>query len=380
MSQFEVRPTALHRYAGSMQHYADDEVRGAGPFCRRYAGQTGGLHGVLGELAGPLTALAGGFADHYDTLATMWVTTGQQLSSTAADYRRADDDSSARLDRSYPGGVGVHDAEADGEASLPGLDYSGWHGRGPASDPAAAIRDGMSLDAKIVDVVFHRITHHHITDPLDAMVGNWDTLRAAADAWRTLRGRWLGFGSTMSDYASGIDHLWDGHAASAFQTWARRFAGAMQGEGEICGGVALVLDRLADEFERRYTQAVGLIQDVIHKLESAGVTAALPYIGEVQIAKKVQESVTTFAKAVGLAEDVTQLVARTRATIDGFHRLVAAVDLVATAPARVTAAVGGVAHLVGAAPAVTSHLSHLRYEPHLAYGGPSAPHFSNSHA
>jgi hypothetical protein len=379
MTTFEVMTRPLTQYGTAMADYGD-EVDKAAPFCREWAGQTQGLTGpVLSQLAGPTREVANGLADRYDALARNWVATGQQLEATARSYHETDQSSRARLDASYPGGAGgIHDAEADGHASLPPLTYGSWSGERPPSDPGEEARDSFSFEIKAVDGLFHKVTGWHLTEPIDALAGNWKTLDAQAAAYDTIREAFLGFGDTMTGFATAADHVWDGQAATAFQTYARRFGNGLRGEAEVAGAVAIVLRKLSSEYGAIYQSCVDLIKGIVRQLEGAAATALVPVLGEINAVRKVKATVQKFLEAKKLVDQARRVVQVAEGTLRNLVRVVKVYEKGAKAVDAVKGKIDFAKKAVGAAgnaPGVASNLAGLLHQPTYGYGGPTAPNY-----
>lgn len=378
MTTFEVMTRPLTQYGSTMAEYGA-EVNRAAPFCREWAGQTTDLTGpVLSQLAGPSRAVATALADRYDALARNWVVTGQQLEATARSYHDTDQDARARLDATYPGGRGAHDAEADGEASLPALSYGSWSGERPPSDPGAEARDSLSFEIKAVDGLFHKVTGWHLTEPIDALAGNWKTLDANAAAFDTIRKGFLGFGETMDGFAKAADHVWDGQAASAFQTYGRRFANGLRGEAEVAGAVAIVLRKVSSEYGAIYQSCVDIIKAIARQLEQAALTALIPVVGQLNAVNKVRATVQKFLEAKKLVEKARKVAKVAEFALENAVRIVAIAEKGASKVDAAKEKIDFAKNAIGAAkdaPGRARNLAGLLQAPTNGYGGPTSPNY-----
>lgn len=237
----------------------------------------------------------------------------------------------------------------------------------------------MDIDVKAIDWLFHEATGHHITEPIDALVGNWTTLWADGAAWDQISGGWKQLGANLADFAGQIDHIWDGEAEKTFQVYMQRLADALKGEADLAAGIAKVLGLLGDKFESLASQAVDMMQSVIHQVESAVIWLAGLWwcgVGEAAAAEKAGEALDDFMKTWKLVNRLIKLVKFAHKAMMAYYKFKALLEKVLSLPSVVDGKISDLKsdlHAVGATPGILGDLSHLPQEPITSYGGPSAP-------
>lgn len=387
MAGFKVNHSLLDSYGSSI--WVDGiGLCDQGLYAREYAGRTDGFTGVLALLT-PLVdgsdpgSVTGALATHYDQLDDIVSKTGEAVQRTAKMYATTETANARRLDSSAPTVHDGHDVAGDGKAhyrqpgGMPAETFPS-----PSSDPSLEARNNMAIDVKAIDWLFNKATGHHITDPIDAIVGNWTTVQADAASWGTIGkifGYWAG---DLQQLASAIDQVWDGNAAATFQAYMTRLTGAVKGEGDVAGALELLLNKVASELESTFNGAVSLLQSVIHQVEAAALLLAATWwtgVGDAAAVEKAGEALDDFMKTWRIVNAVIKLVKLARVAMLAYYKIKDIVEKVISVPSMISNDIGDIKtglHDIGAAPGVLQNLEALPKEPTVAYGGADAPGIS----
>jgi hypothetical protein len=381
MSDLQVEIPKLRQFGHKFETFGSDNVGNTGEATRSQAGQTSDMDGLLDVIAPAVKLVADKFGDHYDDLAVVVTKTGTALAKTADDYAKVDKAVASAMDRRA---VSVGD-ESDSPIGSGGA----WSEQtvlgmchGAQADPAAEIRSNMSADVRAIDWVFSKFTGHHITEPIDALVGNWTTLTARGLAWQDTSNMLKAHGEDMLTNTANVDGVWDGVAATSFKAYGTRLGEGFKAESEIPLGIKVALDKLAQQWEELYQQCVDLLQDVIHDVEIGAAALAAGWwcgIGEAVAAKKCEEALVAFYRAYKITMMVKHVIQAANLAVKGFEKLVDAWDLATQIPETIDGAVDSIKDLMsdlGAIPDHLNNLSHLGDTPTSPYGGPNAPGIS----
>jgi hypothetical protein len=167
------------------------------------------MDGLLDIIAPAIHETAVVFGRHYDDLAEVVAGTGTALVTTADEYARVDHAVAEAMDRDAVAVGDRTDAPiGSGGAWSEHHVHASCHGIDP--DPAQKIRDGMDADVRAIDWVFHKFTGHHITEPIDAIVGNWTTLTSRGESWADVSRMLEAHGDDVLANTAAIDGVWDG--------------------------------------------------------------------------------------------------------------------------------------------------------------------------
>ncbi|PZS32256.1 MAG: hypothetical protein DLM58_10190 [Pseudonocardiales bacterium] len=378
MAGFSVEADSLIWFGEQFKYFGETDMAEVGPYVTRYAGQTEEMYGVLASLAPGIELLAQTFGDHYTALATVVSGTGSGLVQTGQDYARTDQASNAAADATAPLVGDQTDVTADGVVSFQ-TSVRSLSPTAPGPDPGQAIRSNMDADVVAIDWLFAQVTGHHITEPLNDLVGNWTALTAQGAAWGQAGEALIAYGENIKYNADQVDHVWDGVAARTFKEYGHRLGDGMKGEGEICLAVKLVLDQLAEAFEQIFQTCVDHLESVVHQVEiAAAFLAALWWcgVGEGVAGVTLAGAISDFELAYGVASTVRRVITAVDVAIKAFQALADLFHLVSDLPAAVSGEIEDIEQLirdVGAIPGVLVDISHIPAEPTDAYGGPGEP-------
>ena len=343
MGELQVEIPRLRAFGTQFHTFGTSNVGQTGRTTRVDAGQTSDMDGLLDIIAPAIHETAVVFGNHYEAVARVVAGTGTALVKTADDYAKVDRAVAQAVDAKAVQVGSRHDEPiGSGGAWSEHHVYATRHAIDP--DPATKIREGLDADVRAIDWVFHEFTGHHITEPIDQIVGNWTTLTARGESWADVSRMLKAHGDDVLANTANVDAVWDGVAATSFHEFGVRLGNGLHAESEIPLAIQDALGQLADTWETLYHQCVDLLQSVVHDVEIGAVALAAGWwcgVGEAVAAKKCEEALVAFYRAY----KIVMLV----------KHLVTAADL----------AVKGLAKL--------ADLSHLGDTPSRPYGGPSAP-------
>jgi hypothetical protein len=378
MSVLQVDIPRLRAFGTHFHTFGVVNVGATGPATRTEAGATGDMDGLLRVIAPAIHETAVVLGDHYDDVARVVAATGTALVRTAEDY--------ARVDHAVAGAMDGHATSVESGTDAPFSSGAAWSEHrvsptchAPDPDPARRIREGMDADVRAVDWVFHKFTGHHITEPIDAIVGNWTTLTARGEAWSDVSRMLRAHGDDVLANTAHVGGVWDGVAASAFHEYGVRLGDGLHAESEIPLGIRYALSQLAEKWECLYRQCVDLLESVVHDAEIAAAALAAGWwcgVGEAVAAKKCQESLVAFYRAYKILMLVRRLISAAELAVKGLRGLADLCHLATHVPEVVNDEVTRLEDLAGALGAVPGHLgdlSHLWDTPTAPYGGPRAP-------
>ena len=378
MSELQVEIPQLRAFGGHFHTFGVSNVGATGQATRVEAGQTADMDGLLDVIAPGIHATAVAFGNHYDDLAGVIAGTGTALIRTADDYAHVDHAVAEAMDRSAVSVGGQHDAPiGSGGAWFEHRVYASCHAI--ESDPAARIRHGMDADVRAIDWVFHKFTGHHITEPIDKIVGNWTTLTARGESWADVSRMLTAHGDDVLLNTANVDGVWDGVAATSFHEYGVRLGNGLHGEAEIPLAIQYALGRLADTWESLYRQCVDLLQSVIHDVEIGAVALAAGWwcgVGEAVAAKKCEEALVAFYRAYKIVMLVKHVIQAADLAVKGFEKLVDLYHLATHIPEAIAGEVATLKDLIGELGSIPTHLDHLDHlgdTPTSPYAGPGAP-------
>jgi hypothetical protein len=381
MSELQVEIPQLRAFGGHFHTFGVSNVGRTGEATRVEAGQTVDMDGLLDLIAPAIHATAVAFGNHYDDVATVIAGTGTALAMTADDYAHVDHAVAEAMDRRAVSVGRQKDAPiGSGGAWSEHFVSASCHAIEP--DPATRIRHGMDADVRAVDWVFHKFTGHHITEPIDTIVGNWTTLRARGDSWRDVSRMLSAHGDDVLANTANVDGVWDGVAATSFHEYGVRLGNGLHAESEIPLAIRYALDQLAHNWESLYKQCVDLLESVIHDVEIGAAALAAAWwcgLGEAVAAKKCEEALVTFYRAYKIVMLVKYVVQAANVAVKGFQKLVDLYHLATHMPEAISGEVARLKDLIaelGSIPTHLDHLSHLGETPASPYGGPLAPGIS----
>ncbi len=378
MSELQVQIPKLRAFGHKFEEFGTNVVPRTSENARFQAGSTGDMSGLLDLIAPAIHEVAEMFGDHYDDIANVITKTGTALVKTADDYAKVDMTVGRAMDKSAVA-VGDQTDEPIGsggawsEHQVMGKCY------GAEPDPAEKIRSDMAIDVQAIDWVFNKFTGHHITEPIDSLVGNWTTLTARGLAWQDTSAMLKAHGDDMLANTANVDGVWDGVAATTFKEFGTRLGQGLQGESEIPLALKAVLDKLAESWEELYQQCVDLLEEVIHDVELAAAALAAGWwcgVGEAVAAKKCEEALVAFYKAYKIVMMVKHIITAADLAVKGFKKLRDAYDIATHIPEKVEGAIDDLGDLMaelGAIPDHLNNLSHVGDTPTSPYGGPRAP-------
>lgn len=379
MSELQVQIPKLRGFGHKFETFGTGAVSRTGPNTRMQAGMTSDMDGLLDLIAPAIKIVADKFGDHYDDLAKVVEGTGTALVKTADDYAKVDLTVAQAMDKKAVSTGGVTESPiGSGGAWSETTPLGQCHGA--MSDPAAEIRGHMDADVKAIDWVFNKFTGHHITEPIDSIVGNWTTLNARGLAWQDTSNMLKAHGDDVLTNAGNVDGVWDGVAATSFKAYGTKLGDGFHAEAEIPLAIKIALDKLASSWKELYQSCVDLLQDVIHDVEIGAVALAAGWwcgVGELVAAKKCQEALVAFYRAYKIVKMVKHVITAASLAVKGFEKLVDAYDLATHIPEKIDGEIEKLKDLMsdlGAIPDHLDNLSHLGDTPASPYGGPNAPH------
>jgi hypothetical protein len=381
MSELKVEIPQLRAFGRHFHTFGLSNVGATGEATRVEAGHTADMDGLLDLIAPAIHATAVAFGDHYDNVAAVIAGTGTALTRTADDYAHVDHVVAEAMDRKAVSVGHQQDAPiGSGGAWSEHLVYATCHA--VESDPAARLRHGMDADVRAVDWVFHKFTGHHITEPIDQIVGNWTTLTARGKSWQDVSRMLRAHGDDLLANTANVDGVWDGVAATSFHEYGVRLGNGLHAESEIPLAIKFALDQLAVTWEALYQQCVDLLESVIHDAEIGAVALAAAWwcgLGEAVAAKKCEEALVAFYRVYQIVILVKQVIEAANLAVKGFERLVDLYHLATHMPEAISGEVARLRDLIaelGSIPTHLDHLSHLGDTPTTPYGGPGAPGIS----
>ena len=378
MSDLQVEIPQLRAFGTQFHTFGVGNVGATGEATRVEAGQTADMDGLLDIIAPAIHETAVVFGRHYDDLAKVVAGTGTALVATADDYATVDQAVARAMDKRAVAVGDQTDAPiGSGGAWSEHHRYASCHGIDP--DPAKKIRDGMDADVRAIDWVFHKFTGHHITEPIDAIVGNWTTLTSRGESWADVSLMLKAHGDDVLANTAHVDGVWDGVAASSFHEYGVRLGNGLHAESEIPLAIQYALGQLADRWESMYRQCVNLLESVIHDVEIGAAALAAGWwcgVGEAVAAKKCEEALVAFYRAYKIVMLVKHVISAANLAVKGFQKLADLYHLATHIPEAVDGEIGRLEDLIGALGSIPEHLddlTHLGDTPTGPYGGPRAP-------
>ena len=378
MSEVQVEIARLRAFGTRFRSFGVGNVGATGQATRVEAGQTADMDGLLDIIAPTIHETAMVFGHHYDDVARVVAGTGTALVRTADDYAKVDHAVARAMDKEAVSVGTLTDAPIGSGGSWSEHQVpAGCHDIDP--DPAKKIRDGMDADVRAIDWVFHKFTGHHITEPIDAIVGNWTTLTARGESWADVSRMLKAHGDDVLANTANVDGVWDGVAATSFHEYGVRLGDGLHAESEIPLAIQYALDQLAEKWESLYQQCVHLLESVIHDVEIGAVALAAGWwcgVGEAVAAKKCEEALVAFYRAYRIVMLVKHVITAANLAVKGFQKLVDLYHLATHVPEAVEGEITELKDLVGALGSIPEHLdrlSHLGDIPTTPYGGPRAP-------
>jgi hypothetical protein len=378
MSELQVEIPQLRAFGTQFHTFGVGNVGATGEATRVEAGQTADMDGLLDIIAPAVHETAVVFGNHYDDLAQVVAGTGTALVTTADDYAKVDHAVAQAMDKDAVAVGGQDDAPiGSGGAWSEHRIFASCHGIDP--DPAKKIRDGMDADVRAIDWVFHKFTGHHITEPIDALVGNWTTLTSRGASWADVSRMLKAHGDDVLTNTANIDGVWDGVAATSFHEYGVRLGNGLHAESEIPLAIQYALGQLANRWESLYKQSVNLLESVVHDVEIGAAALAAGWwcgVGEAVAAKKCEEALVAFYRAYKIVMLVKHVIQAANLAVKGFQKLADSYHLATHVPEAVEGEITKLKDLVGALGSIPEHLDHLSHlgdTPTDPYGGPRAP-------
>jgi hypothetical protein len=378
MSELQVEIPRLRAFGTHFHTFGVGNVGATGQATRVEAGQTADMDGLLDIIAPAIHETAVVFGNHYDDVAKVVAGTGTALVRTADDYANVDHAVAQAMDKEAVSVGTQTDAPiGSGRGWSEHQVYASCHGIDP--DPAQKIRDGMDADVRAIDWVFHKFTGHHITEPIDAIVGNWTTLTARGESWADVSRMLKAHGDDVLANTANVDGVWDGVAATSFHEYGVRLGNGLHAESEIPLAIQYALGQLAEKWETLYRQCVNLLESVIHDVEIGAVALAAGWwcgVGEAVAAKKCEEALVAFYRAYKIVMLVKHVIQAANLAVKGFQRLADLYHLATHIPEAIGGEVTELKDLVGALGSIPEHLDNLSQlgdTPTSPYGGPRAP-------
>jgi hypothetical protein len=381
VSELQVEIPRLRAFGTQFHTFGVSNVGQTGQATRVEAGQTSDMDGLLDIIAPAIHETAVVFGNHYDDVARVVAGTGTALVTTADDYAKVDHAVAEAMDKKAVHVGSQSDAPlGSGGAWSEHHVYASCHAVEP--DPAQRIRDDMDADVRAIDWVFHKFTGHHITEPIDNIVGNWTTLTARGESWADISRMLKAHGDDVLVNTANIDGVWDGVAATSFHEFGVRLGNGLHAESEIPLAIQYALGQLADKWESLYKQCVDLLQSVIHDVEIGAAALAAGWwcgVGEAVAAKKCEEALVAFYRAYKIVMLVKHVIQAANLAVKGFQKLADLYHLATHIPEAINGEIGKLKDLIselGSIPQHLDNLSHLGDTPTGPYGGPRAPGIS----
>ncbi|HEY3531139.1 MAG TPA: hypothetical protein VGK78_18495 [Nocardioides sp.] len=378
MAELQVEIPQLRAFGAHFTTFGTDNIGATGDATRLEAGQTADMDGLLDLIAPAIHQTARVFGGHYDDLSRVVAGTGTALVATADDYATVDLTVARAMDaRAVHVGHQPDTPIGSGGAWSEHHVYAGCHGI--EHDPAKKIREGMDADVRTIDWVFHKFTGHHITEPIDTIVGNWTTLTSRGESWADVSRMLQAHGDDVLANTANVDGVWDGVAATSFHEYGVRLGNGLHAESEIPLAIQYALGQLAEKWETLYRQCVHLLESVVHDVEIGAAALAAAWwcgVGEAVAAKKCEEALVAFYRAYKIVMLVKHVIQAADLAVKGFCQLADLYHLATHIPEAVDHEVTELRDLVGAVGSVPEHLDHLSHlgdTPTSPYGGPSDP-------
>jgi hypothetical protein len=363
MSELQVEIPQLRAFGTHFHTFGSGNVAHTGEAARAGAGQTADMDGLLDIIAPAVHETAVVLGDHYDDLARVIAGTGTALVRTADDYAEVDHAVAEAMDRKAVAVGSQADAPiGSGGAWSEHHVHAGCHSI--EQDPSKKIRDSMDADVRAIDWVFHKFTGHHITEPIDALVGNWTTLTSRGESWADVSRMLKAHGDDVLANTANVDGVWDGVAATSFHEYGVRLGNGLHAESEIPLAIKFALDQLAQRWESLYRQCVNLLESVIHDVEIGAAALAAGWwcgIGEAVAAKKCEEALVAFYRAYKIVMLVKHVIQAANLAVKGFQKLADAYHLATHVPEAIDGEVGKLKDLLGELGSIPGHLDDLSH-------------------
>ena len=378
MSELQVDIAELRAFGTHFHTFGVGNVGATGRATRVEAGQTADMDGLLDIIAPAIHETAMVFGHHYDDVARIVAGTGAALVRTADEYAAVDHAVARAMDKKAVSvGSRIDAPIGSGGAWSEHQVHGGCHGIDP--DPARQIRACMDTDVRAIDWVFHKFTGHHITEPIDAIVGNWTTLTARGESWADVSRMLRAHGDDVLANTANVDGFWEGVAATSFHEYGVRLGEGLHAESEIPLAIQYALGQLAEKWESLYEQCVNLLESVIHDVQIGAVALAAGWwcgVGEAVAAKKCEESLVAFYRAYKIVMLVKHVITAADLAVKGFQKLADIYHMATHIPEALDDEITELKDLVGTLGSIPEHLdnlSHLGETPTTRDGGPRAP-------
>lgn len=383
MVDFDVKPQALRRYGLDYQAFADDIVSVTVSRTKTECRAGDSFNGLLTLVKPVINELAEDFGSHFEKLQTVVHDTGTSLVSVADHYAKQDGEAAAAAD------AGAKRVGHQSDTPISGGGGGAFQATYPAGkcyaaspDPSQEIRDDMDVDVKAIDWVFNKFTGHHITEPIDDVIGNWTALSACGDTWGDIHDALDQHGEDILANRGPVDLVWDGNAATTFKEYGSRLGNGFKGEAAAPAAIKIALNEAAQEWEKLYKQAVDLLQSVIHDVEVAAAFLAAAWwcgAGEAVAAKKCEEALVAFYRAYKIAKAIHQTIIGLSVAVNGLKKLAKLDKMIHDIPGTIDQKVQQIKEQVddyGDLASALLHLGDAVNEPTTSYGGPDAPGIS----
>ncbi|MEX0428281.1 hypothetical protein AB3X52_11685 [Nocardioides sp. DS6] len=382
MADFDVKLHGLRRYGHHYQSFADDIISVTVSRTKVECRANDSFNGLLTLVKPVVDELAEDFGNHYEKLQKVVHGTGVSLVSVADHYAKQDEAAAAAADAGAPRVGHQHDTPIGNGGGPFQATYPMGQCYGASPDPSQEIRDDMDVDVKAIDWVFHKFTGHHITEPIDDVIGNWTALTACANTWGDIHDALDQHGEDLLANRAVVDAVWDGNAAMSFKEYGTRLGNGFKGEAAAPAAIKLAMKEAADEWEKLYKQAVDLLQSVIHDVEvGAGFLAAAWWCGagEAVAAKKCEEALVAFYRAYKIAKAIHQTITGLNVAVKGLKKLAKLDYLIHHIPGTIDQKIQEIKDQIGDYGDLATALLHLgdaATEPTKKYGGPNDPGIS----